>query len=48
MAVFNVEKAIDTAKAQPEQADLTNITRLTRHAWDVYQETLRAYGFEVE
>lgn len=48
MAVFNVEKAIDAAKTRPEQADAASITHLTRHAWDVFQETMRAYGFEVE
>lgn len=48
IAVFKVERAIDAARARPEQADLAAISRLTQHAWGVYQETMRAYGFEVE
>lgn len=48
MAVFKVEKAIDAARANPTPAEVQQVRALTRRAWDVYAETMRAYGLKVE
>ncbi|MBI5666968.1 MAG: hypothetical protein HZC41_03100 [Chloroflexi bacterium] len=48
MAVLNVEKAIDAARANPSQASVQQVRALTRRAWDLYAEAMRAYGLEVE
>lgn len=48
MAVLNVEKAIDVARANPAQADVNHISTLTQQAWDMYSEAMRACGLKVE